>query len=598
MLRVLSTCLLLIASASPALSAEPTAAELLPRNCIAYAEMKNPKQLLDTALNHPFWHQAQEVDAYKQAVETPQYRFFLGVVASIETRIGMNWQEAYDTILGGGIYAAFDPSSEGAALLVRSTDEEKLQTVLQRLLELVRNDARSKSQDDPLPESDYRGLTVYGRPGARFTIAGPWIIVSNKDNLGSSIVDAWLDGRDESLAENPAFQKARQTQSADTTLWSWIDIGTLRDAGPASKLKDGKAENPGVELIAGGVIDALRKTPFVTASLNIAEQATSLEVAVPHQTDWIGEAREFWFGPGGSGTALPLHQTEATVFSLSTYRDIAEMWLRAGDLFDAATNDGFAQAESTLSTLFGGRDFAEDILRSFSPHYRLVVARQDFTDRLPQPAIKIPSFALITEMRDTESTQPELRRTYQSLVGFLNIVGAQNGSPQLDQDIDSVGDAKLYTADFVPEPDEKESTQARIHFNFSPSVAFAGKHFVLASTKQLARQLADELQTGTSSSVPPEGDQDTDTASKTAANTEFRLDVRMLSTILNDNREQLIAQNMISDGHSREEAEQQISLLLFALQAVRDVHFRLTTDDELRASLRISTPPAKGQGER
>ena len=592
MLCVILTCLLLIASASTAISAEPTATDLLPHDCIAYAELRQPQLLLDTALNHPFYHRAQEVDAYKQAVQTPQYRFFLGIVASIETRIGMKWQEAYDTILGGGVYAAFDPKSQGAALLVRSTDEEKLQNVLQRLIELVRNDARSKSKDDPLPETEYRGLKVYGRSGARFTVAGPWIIVSNKDDLGSSIVDAVLDGREQSLAANPRFQQARQTQSGDSTLWGWVDIGTLRDAGPASKLKDGKSQNPGVELLVGGVIDALKQTPFVTASLNIAEEATRIEVAVPHQPDWIDEAREFWFGPDGSGAALPLHQTDAAVFSLSTYRDVAEMWLRAGDLFDAATNDGLAQAESTLSTLFGGRDFAEDILRSFSPHYRIVAARQDFADQLPRPAIKLPAFALVTEMQDAETAQPELRRTYQSLVGFLNVVGAQNGNPQLDQDIETVGDTKLYTAQFVPEPDEKDSTQARIQFNFSPSVAFAGSHFILASTKQLARQLAAEL---TGDVSQPAADNRANSAAASApvtpANTEFRVDVRTLSAILDDNREQLIAQNMISDGHSREEAEQQISLLLFGLQTVRDVHFRLTTTGgELRASLAVSTP--------
>ncbi len=562
MLRVISTCLLLIASASTAVTADRSAAALLPQDCIAYAELRQPQLLLDTALNHPFWHRAQEVEAYRQAVQTPQYRFFLGIVASIETRIGMKWPEAYETILGGGVYAAFDPATEGAALLVRSTDEEKLQNVLQRLIALVRNDARSKSKDDPLPETEYRGLKVYGRSGARFTVAGPWIIVSNKDDLGSSIVDAVLDGREQSLAANPRFQQARRTQSGDTTLWGWVDIGTLRDAGPASKLKDGKSQNPGVELLVGGVIDALKQTPFVTASLNIAEQATSIEVAVPHQPDWIDEAREFWFGPDASGAALPLHQTDATVFSMSTYRDVAEMWLRAGDLFDAATNDGLAQAESTLSTLFGGRDFAEDILRSFSPHYRIVAARQDFADQLPRPAIKLPAFALVTEMQDAETAQPELRRTYQSLVGFLNIVGAQNGNPQLDQDIETVGDAKLYTAQFVPEPDEKESTQARIQFNFSPSVAFADNHFILSSTKQLARQLATEL-TGDASLPTANNRTDSGTeAAATPANTEFRVDVQTLSAMPTTTANSSIAQNMISDGHFREEAGQQIAAAL------------------------------------
>lgn len=588
MLRLITTCLLIVATSVPVSADTPVASDFLPQGCIAYAELSQPEQLLNTTFEHPLWQRAQTLEPYQQAIQDPKYLFFQGIVASIETRIGMTWREAYATVLGGGVYAAFDPATQGAAVLVRSRNEEQLRTVFDRLIELVRTDARSKNKDNPLPEDEYRGLTIYGQPGGRFTIAGPWIIFSSKDELGKSIVDAWLDGRDESLTTNPKLQQARANRSEGATFWSWIDIGTLRESGVAENLKRGSAENPGVELLVGGVLNTLKHTPYATASLHISTQETTLELAVPHQTDWIDEAREFWFGPDGSGAALPLHQTDSTVFSLSTYRDIAEMWLRAGDLFDAATNDNLAQAESTLATLFGGRDFAEDILRSFSPHYRLAVARQEFVDQLPQPAIRLPAFALITEMRDAETTQPELRRTYQSLIGFLNVVGAQNGNPQLDQDIDTVGETKLYTAQFVPESDEKDSTRARMHYNFSPSVAFAGKHFILASTSQLARQLSAEL---AADKPAAEGAVRTASDAVTPANTEFHLAVDVLSDILDDNREQLIAQNMISDGHSREEAEQQITLLLFALRSIRDVNFRLTTaDGHLRSTLTINTP--------
>ena len=76
-----------------------------------------------------------------------------------------------------------------------------------------------------------------------------------------------------------------------------------------------------------------------------------------------------------------------------------------------------------------------------------------------------------------------------SLIGFLNVVGAMNGQPQLELDIEKLTDAELVTSTFIPEPDEERSLQARINFNFSPSVGFAGDRFVISSTRALAREL-------------------------------------------------------------------------------------------------------------
>ena len=49
--------------------------------------------------------------------------------------------------------------------------------------------------------------------------------------------------------------------------------------------------------------------------------------------------------------------------------------------------------------------------------------------------------------------QPELRRTFQSLIGFLNIVGAMNGQPQLDLDMEKSEAAQFVTASYLPDPD-------------------------------------------------------------------------------------------------------------------------------------------------
>ena len=72
----------------------------------------------------------------------------------------------------------------------------------------------------------------------------------------------------------------------------------------------------------------------------------------------------------------------------------------------------------------------------------------------------------------------EFRRIFLSFLGFLNVIGAMNGQPQLDLDFEKNGDSEIITSTYVPEADEKNSKQAKINFNFSPSVGFGGDYFI------------------------------------------------------------------------------------------------------------------------
>jgi hypothetical protein len=299
---------------------------------------------------------------------------------------------------------------------------------------------------------------------------------------------------------------------------------------------------------------------------------------MPHQADWIPDHREYYFGPDGGGRGPTLPETTDTLLTLSTYRDVSQMWLRAGDLFGPQINDGFAQADANLTTLFAGRDFGEDILGSMEPEVGLVATRQDFDGKLPAPTIKVPAFGLVLQLREPETMTPELRRIFQSLIGFLNVVGAMNGQNQMDLDSEDLdGGADLISATFIAEDDDRESTQAEIIFNFSPTVAFSGRRFVVASTKSLARDLV--------SASPPSQRSIED-------NTRARLHAGVLRQVLNDNRGQLIAQNMLEDGNSREEAEAIIDLVLEVVGYFNDASLSLGTGDgQLNVELQVHVKP-------
>ena len=77
-------------------------------------------------------------------------------------------------------------------------------------------------------------------------------------------------------------------------------------------------------------------------------------------------------------------------------------------------------------------------------------------------------------------------------------------------------------------------------------------------------------------------------------NTSLQLFVPAISESLADNREQLISQNMLEEGHSREEAEAAIGLLFEVVRCFKGAGLELTRADQqlsLQLSLDVSEQP-------
>lgn len=560
----------LMANHGVAEAGDRTAISLLPRTTVLYGEIPNPPALLSTILDHPLRTKIEALDAYKAATMTPGYLAFLGGRTFVEMQLEMKWREALETLTANGIFIGVDTVTEGVAILVHGKDAKSMDLFRTKLLEI----SRMGKNPDQIKEGEYRGVTAYEVNKARFAVVEDWLLITNKPDTGKAVLDRLLDDDGESLADNETFQQAQASRKNPDAAWGFANLQTLRDGGVAKKLFEGRAENPAAELLVGGILSSLQNTPFATAELAASESGIDFELAIPHKSEWVTEEREYYFGADGTGRGPVLPNIERRLFSLSTYRDVSEMWLRAGDLFNEKINDGFAEADANLTTFFSGKDFGEDILGSLTPQIGFVASSQDFTDILPIPAIKLPQFALVMEMKEPKTMTRELRRTFQSLIGFLNVIGAMEGRPQLELDMDKLDNGvEIITSTYIPEVDDEESTRAGILFNFSPSVGFANETFVVASTDRLARELV-------SAEVPVDRDAE--------FNTQANLNAGVLKDVLGENREQLISQNMLEEGNSREEAEAAIGLLLQFVGYFEDISLKLDVQqNELAARLQL-----------
>jgi hypothetical protein len=550
--------------------AKKSALDLLPPSTVAYVEIPSPGKLLDTILDHPLSKQLQQQPDYARALESPDMQKLQEVVKVVEEKLGAKWRPAITSLTADGIYVGGELGTQGVIVLIKARDEKLVAKAKETFLELTAQEAKDRGAEPPFKAVEYHGITAYEAKEGYYATLGPWIVFTNKARLGQMVVDNALEVGRPSLAGERQFQQALKLKQGSPTAWGYVDLTILRVTGLAQTLLNKKSDNPVAEMIIGGIQSALPDAPYVTAALTIEPERIAFSTAVPYDSKKVAALREYYFGPGGKGASPALLNPKETLLSLSTYRDFGLMWKKAPDLFDDNINAKFAEAESTLTTLFSGRSFPDDILANLEPGMQIVVTRQNYAKDEVVPAIKLPAGAIVFRMKNPDETARQFKITYQSLVGFLNIAGGQNGLEALEQDTERVGKITLVSAEYLPPKENLKS--AGVHFNASPTVAFVGDKFILASTKKLAMELAQSFEKG---GAPPEE----------GINTQVRIDGTVLRSVLTDNRPQLVAQNQQEKGHSQADAEKEIDLLMQLLAGLKETSLVLSTkDDALRVS--------------
>jgi hypothetical protein len=615
----------------------PPAAGLLPETTVVYAEFSSAATLLDSPLVKHLWEQEPLLEIWR----SPQVLQARTGVMAVELALGLKFEKVLRDLTHHGVVVGIDARTRGAVLIAQARDSETLQRHVRRLLGAARDDARSKGKADTIEEKEYRGARAYRLDKATAAVVGERLILSNQDDLIRAVIDRALDGSaaGNSLLDNAQFvsahdvdreQAALTSQETQRWMWTWSDLAALRAAPDLDKLFQRPQSDFGAELFFGGILKLIREAPSSTFSV----------IAHPHQlefmTGWPAAASQndeeyaFFFGPDGSGEAEPMLHLPDSLLSLTAYRDLGQLWLRAGDLFDQQTNDQLAQADAGLTTLFSGRDFGEEILGAIEPRMQLVVIPQHWNpaDAL-KPSIELPAFALVMRLRDPAGMQPQLKRIFQSLIGFLNVAGAINQQPQLDMDTLKTPEGGIVVAGtYAPETDRPAGREVPVHYNFSPTLLMQSDLAILASTQAAGEQvLAAALAAAQAASLAAVSNTDvsntdvsntdvsntdvsnTDVSNTDVSNTDvsnvaqprlnsrLTLGLRPLAGALEANRELLISQNILEKGHSRLEAEREVTLVLKLLRLAEafDLEFVHHPQPHVRAVLRFTAPAAQPQ---
>ncbi|MCC6508975.1 MAG: hypothetical protein IT423_07700 [Pirellulaceae bacterium] len=580
--------------ASPA-CAQATAAKLLPPSTVVYVEGVGSRVLLD----HPLTNSVVTSNLFKEIWRSPDVMKARGGITLVEVALGERLTTALDKATAGGWALAIDAQSKAIALLTHTRDREVTSQLYKKLFTLATNDAKNKGLS--VKQETYRHIQAYEYNGVVVAGLDEWLLVSNKGELAKAIVDNQVTPSNKSLADQPAFATFIQQQGADATdrsevlatsplIRAWADLDKLRAAGAGKKVFQRPDENFGAELILGGVLAGLRSSATINASLSATSDRLTLRSSLPDAPAIQSDEYQFFFGKVGQGAAPHAIELDGPQVTVSTFRDVAELWRRAGDLFGQRTNDQLAQAETTLTTLFSGRDFTEDILAAIEPGLQLVAMPQEFgSPGAPIPHIKLPAFALVTKLRQPAQMQPQLKRIFMSLIGFLNIAGAMEQQPQLDIDSVKIDNATLVTSTYTVDVDKPRDWLVPIQYNFSPTLAMVDDYAILSSTRALSERIVQQLKPAVNAANPVGNSKpiDADALHGSRTNTRLHIDGALITQSLAANRDQLISQNMVEKGHTQSEAAQEIDVLLRITELVKDLKVRLDVSQAMMLDVEL-----------
>jgi hypothetical protein len=555
---------------------------------IVCLELPRPDRLIDLLTDRRTADYLKLLPQYQKFASSKQFGELRAVVNVIAAQMNTTWDQGLRDLTGGGIVVALEAGPgqmPRPCAVVTAKKPEMLDRASAVLLDLARKDAKQKGTPDPVKTSAHHGVVINsigGEAGVSYAIAQGRLFLAGSSQALARLLDRATgtpndagDRREASLAalvDRPHWQRLRDKRDPDALAWGFADLARLRELDPKQfQLKE--KPDPPVTLLFGAWHEALKAGWAIVASLRWSDSELGATVVVPAPKQGRSPAFQGYVPPPGKG-AGPLIEPPGTIASLSLWRDWPAIWESKNDLFAPETAQGFAQLDTLAGQFFGVREFGPDVLGSFEPQWRIVVARQDYARLKPAPDVKLPAFALVTELKEPGSDFAQrLKVAFQTFIGISNVEAVQKKAPPFELGSEQVEGVTLATARYmIPRSTRPDGETPNQRYNYTPSAAQAGKYFIVSSSAELARSLIKLLKS----------DAWRTRGSPAPATAVLEADGPELARLLELNRGRLAIPLMLDGGQTRAAAERQVALGLSLLRRLG--RGRLTIKDEPAAT--------------
>ncbi|MBI1323027.1 hypothetical protein GC170_07550 [bacterium] len=524
-----------------------------------YLTIREPGKLFAQEFRNPvFLNALKNIPTVGPQLENPQLDQAKAVLGALAATEDMSWLDMVQELLAGPAELAIAGPNK-LALSVRPKDPARLERLHSKLLEFAEGDATQKGNPSPVNRFEHAGQKCFSLAPTEFhtILDGRFLLTGSEQSLKDAI-DAFRGHKktEAPLAADAGYTAAHEAAKPETReAWAFVNLEKLRTMNGGLYVPE--EYNPLMALLFGGWVEAYNKAGWTGLALSWKDAKPSLEATMPISAETAaGPIRTAFAPPPGSYAERPL-TVPNQIGTLSLWRDLGKVWNVRDKVVAGPAQQGLDGLDNGIGQFFGGRDFETGVLGALKPDWRLVVAEQNVAALNPKPDLVLPSFAICVgyDTKDEDFRQRWVI-AFQSFVGVLNVVGAQEKAPAMVQNQEQYKGASIFSAAFLPPAKatdvkndaDKPAEGVHIRHNFRPTLTIAGDKIVVSSTVEMARAVVDSLTSAPVSDTPPDS-------------AFLEIDGQKLGKIVETNKERLVMQNMVEKGNGRKAAETEIGSL-------------------------------------
>ncbi len=458
---------------------------LVPDQANLVFKVEQPRKIADILLNHELSRQVRQIEAVQELYDSTNARRFYQLLAYFEKQLGMETLDMLDRLAGDGIVVAakLGGKSQAALLVLQGRDEELMKKFVSLGLDVVEQELARQDIKGGFKKASYREVPLVQIDKARIARVGAALLLASEDSAMKGAIDCFKDGGKKSISHVPALIKARQMLPNDPLAWGWIHLEPLH---AIPEFKEGIktiALQPVFIPVVGPLVDVFERSPFVCAGIYQEGKNFFTTVRMARGRKDMSERAALLLPAEKEPGSMPLLKPANTLASLSFYLDLGKLWQNRAKVFpgkaEAKQLDQFEQN----SGLFLGGVKLSTLFNQAGAHHRVVVVQQTKSSYKPVPQQPLPAFAWVGEMREAA-----FAKSMETVLRAAGLIASTQANLKMVEE--KHGPYHIVSYRF-PEDKGFPGDSTRYRFNFSPSFVKAGNQFIVSSTVELARELAD-----------------------------------------------------------------------------------------------------------
>jgi hypothetical protein len=542
---------------------------VLPSNAVVAVQVAKPKEALDLLLSPRAVAAVTATSVYENAKSEGKFQELLGVVAYLQLRLGTEWQPGLHKLLDGGIAWAVTPDG-GNLLIVDAQDEKLLGQLHGILLEFAKNDATKAGKPDRVTSTDHHGVTIWSlNSDHAHAIVGRRLLLANR----AEVLKAALARKGgEGLATSANYRAAKEAAKGGTA-FAYFDLETINKS-PQVQKGLSEINNPLASLLTAGLVEGLRNSKWLALNLSIEGETLALRAVLDGKIDAGGPA-SFAAPKTPEEGALGNLDVPRRIAATSFYRDLHGFYAGKEKLFPERTS-GLIFFENMMGIFFSGLELSDDIMAQPNPHVRFIVTEQQYDPAVGTPQVQLPAMAAVFNLRNPKKYGDIIESAWQKAIGLVSVTRGQKAELGLLIDRPTYNDVRYSVAYFPTETVEKGPVGT--HFNFRPALVKLDEYLVISSTEQLARDLIDALKKEQKAGAKP----------RSGTHSLVEIDGRQLASVLKANQQNLVSDNMLKKGNSKQQAEQETEVFATIVRVLGQARLEVgSTPGGQAAALRV-----------